>query len=418
MESSAPEPLALPTFPPSPGSGDHRSRDRGPRDNYVLHAALLLLALLTTSLAGAELVGAGQWWPAEGVRQLEWWELSKGLPFGLCFLAFLGTHEMGHYLTARRLGVSASLPYFLPIFLPFLDVNIGSLGAVIRLRERPDSTQKYFDIGIAGPLAGVVVAVGVLVVGFLTLPPVDYLYAIHPSYADLFDGMPSDRQIEGALAGGGPLLAVGDSLLFRFLAWAFADPARLPSRYELYHYPLLFAGYLGLFFTALNLLPVGQLDGGHVVYGLIGRTRAAVVARLTVLALITYGGVGLTQGAGAFWPIAMGFYLLYLAYLLPRVLGTTRWWAVLGAMVAIVLLQAVLEALLEPHGFQLVWLVYSLLLVRVIGLDHPPALIEAPLDARRRLLGWLALVIFVLCFTPEPLYMVVPEATKGVFVLR
>ena len=408
MESAAPEPVHI-----SPPLG------RRPRpDNVLLHAGLFLLALLTTTLAGAELVSLGRWFPFEaGVPQLGWADLWKGLPFAVCFLAFLATHEFGHYFAARHHRVGVSLPYFLPVFVPYMLLNIGSLGAVIRLRDRPDTRQKFFDIGIAGPLAGAVVAILVLIVGFVTLPGPDYLLNLHPEYERFGGGLPSDRQLERLLAGNA-LLAVGDSLLFRFLAWVFAEPALLPSRYELYHYPVVFAGYITLFFTALNLLPVGQLDGGHIVYGLLGRERAAIVSRLTVLVLMAYGGIGLLRASDSLWLVSLGFYLLYLAYLMPQILGSTRWWAVLMGMAAVLLLQLVLAHVLAPRGFQLVWLIYAFMLVRFMGLDHPPALVEAPLDRRRQVLGWLALALFVLCFTPEPMYVVeVLAGDSGAFVL-
>jgi membrane-associated protease RseP (regulator of RpoE activity) len=393
-----------------------------PRDRSALriwlHVGLFALALITCTLSGAELVTGLSWWVGnDEVRQLAWPDLALGLPYAVSFLGFLTAHEFGHYFVARRNGVRSSLPYYIPLYLPFMPFNIGSMGAVIRLHDRPDSTQKYFDIGIAGPLAGVVISVLLLVIGFLTLPDPQYLANIHPDYSQFGGSMPSDGEIERLMAGNANL-AIGDNLLYRFLAWAFANPAYLPGKYEMYHYPLLFAGYITLFFTALNLLPIGQLDGGHVLYGLLGRKRAGLVSRVAVFAMILYGGVGLINPNDKLWAVQLGFYLLYLAYLLPQLLGTSQWWVLLSAMMAVLVLQVALAHVLPDSSGHLMWLIYAFMAIRLIGLDHPPAAIEAPLDRRRQILGWLALVLFVLCFTPEPISYVQIEAPQGVFVQR
>ena len=172
---------------------------------YAIHIGLFLLTLLTTLMVGAELVSStqlfilggksvaiGKSWFAwvytskeialESV-QLSLQDLVKGIPYSFSFLAFLTFHEFGHYFTSVYHKVKCSLPYYIPIYIPFIMLNIGSFGAVIRLKEIPDSTRKYFDIGIAGPLAGFVVSIFLLVYGFSHLPDVDeYVLGIHSEY--------------------------------------------------------------------------------------------------------------------------------------------------------------------------------------------------------------------------------------------
>jgi membrane-associated protease RseP (regulator of RpoE activity) len=378
-----------------------------PRDRYWLHILLFLLTLVTTCMAGAVLITNRHWFDWEGSPDsplLQWTDLAAGLPYALSFLTFLTVHEFGHYFTALYYRVRTSLPYYIPIYLPFAMLNIGSFGAVIRLRQVPSSNLKYFDIGIAGPLAGFVVSFGLLWYGFTHLPPLEYLFQMNPSYPELFGGIPSEEEIIRKYGGG---LAIGTSLLFEFFRNYVADPALLPNRFEIIHYPYLFVGFITLFFTALNLLPIGQLDGGHVTYGLFGRVRAGLISRAFVLMLMLYGGLGLVDLKEEAWFFNLSVYLLYLFFLLGRILG-------LGATVyhrlmaiAIILgLQQSIQLVWPSSEFNFLWLFYAFMAVRVIRLDHPPALVERPLDWRRKALGWLALGIFVISFSPEPLQLV------------
>ncbi|MEM7038137.1 MAG: site-2 protease family protein, partial [Bacteroidota bacterium] len=166
--------------------------------NIPLHIFLFLITVFTTLMAGTELVsGKSFFWGPEAER-LTFGEIGQGWQFSFAFLLFLTVHEFGHYLTAVYHRVKCSLPYYIPVFFPFMPMNIGSFGAVIRIRELPGSRRKYFDIGVAGPLAGFVVAVGLLVYGFATLPPMEeYVLNIHPDYVKVFDGVPTMAQMEG-----------------------------------------------------------------------------------------------------------------------------------------------------------------------------------------------------------------------------
>ena len=371
-------------------------------DRYWLHLLLFGATLITTLMAGAEFLTAGAWLGGlvPGARQLGLADLGQGLPFALAFLAFLSTHEFGHYFAARWHGVRCSLPYYIPVFIPIPGIlNIGSFGAVIRIRERPRSTRQYFDIGIAGPLAGAVISIGLLLQGFLSLPPPEYVLSMNPDYLPEFGGVPSRAEL---LARYGAVPELGNSLLFWLMESTLPDPARMPNHLELFHYPFLFVGYLTLFFTALNLLPIGQLDGGHVSFGLFGARRAALLSRVFILGLIAYGGLGILDFSSPYWPIPVALYALYLFWVLPPLVQRDYPLAIaLGG--GIVGLQLLLQTLLPgPQTPYVLWLLYALLATRVIRPDHPPVAQQQPLSRKRRLLGCLALVLFVLCFSPRP----------------
>lgn len=182
----------------------------------------------------------------------------RGLWYSLTILGILGVHEMGHYVACLRYGVDATRPYFLPAPLPLT----GTLGAFIRIKSRIPNKVALFDIGIAGPLAGFVVAVPALFIG-LMLSRVDRL--------------PEDSS---------QLMELGEPLLFRFAAWVvWGDVA---DGYSINMHPMAFAAWFGLLATALNLFPIAQLDGGHISYAVLGH-------RATVLTLVMVGvAVGLT----------------------------------------------------------------------------------------------------------------------------
>jgi len=236
-----------------------------------------------------------------------------GVSYGVSLIAILLTHEMGHYLMARRHKIPATLPYFLP--MPF--TIFGTFGALIKMDGRWATRKQLFDVGIAGPLAGTVVAIPVSMIGIA-----------------LSEAVP-----EAAVSGG--FLNLGDSILFASLTHLVAGP--LPEGNTLILHPVAFAGWAGLFVTALNLLPIGQLDGGHVVYGLFGPKAS----RISLVTLIAFG---------------------------------------------------LLTVFVSPG-----WLLLVLLLL-YFGYRHPPAREEhEDLDRTRNWLGFATLVLFVLTFTPVPI---------------
>ena len=295
-----------------------------PPQRYWLHALLLLATCFTTLVVGARMQYDFQnnqpafaltddslpFFPLDWVLQQPS-RLLLGLPFASTLMLILLAHEMGHYLYCRYYGVYATLPFFIPA--PTL---IGTLGAFIRIRSPIRSRTALFDIGIAGPIAGFVVATAVLVFAM----PLSKVMA--PLAAD------SDIQL-------------GYPLIFR-LVWFLLSPGHhAPALNQVYFHPTAIAAWVGMFATALNLLPGGQLDGGHIVFATAPRAHK-LVSRLTILALI---------------PMALYF------------------WA----------------------G----WLIWAILL-RISGMRHPVVVEYPGITGVRRWLVVLALVMLVLTLAPAP----------------
>jgi membrane-associated protease RseP (regulator of RpoE activity) len=273
-----------------------------------LQIALFVATFLTTTIAGANLCysrdllilkyGTFPWFGLNENFTLD--DFRLGLNFSIPLLFILSVHEFGHYFTARYHRVKVSLPYYIPLPLFNIIPNFGTFGAVIRLRSRVESNIKHFDIGLAGPLAGFIATLIVLGYGFATLPPPEYIFEFHPDYKVFglayADQVYTEEYLREASRGGGVLMFVlGDNLLFNFMADLIADPARVPNPYEIIHYPFLVVGFIALFFTTLNLLPIGQLDGGHVIYGLFGRKKHSIIATTAFLGLVFYSGLGIAN---------------------------------------------------------------------------------------------------------------------------
>lgn len=402
------------------------------KDRYWLHALLFVLAIITTTLAGAELVTNKRlflsFFGVEG-RAVGWEDVRYGVQYSLAFIGFLTFHEFGHYFAAVYHRVRSSLPYYIPVYIPFF-LNIGSMGAVIRIRQTPQTTAKYFDIGIAGPLAGFVFSLFLLTWGFTHLPEPDYVMQFNPDYMAQFGGPPTEEQLIETHGDTG-LLRIGDSLLFWFFEEFVAEPGREPNHFEIVHYPLLFVGFLTLFFTALNLMPIGQLDGGHVTYGLFGRKRANVISKAAAFVLIIYGGTGilhLPYDTIYYYVIGVSVYLLYLFFVISAVLDDKRVSVLGSAICGVLIVQEGIfygSAWLFDYQWQdpvFLWLVYALLVSRVLGLDHPPARLEHRLDWKRKALGWLAILIFIVSISPAPVESVykrdVPPDEKPKFTVR
>jgi membrane-associated protease RseP (regulator of RpoE activity) len=237
--------------------------------------------------------------------------LAKGIPFSFTLMAILLTHEMGHFLTAKNYGVPATLPYFIPAPpIPFL---IGTFGAFIRMKSPILTKKAILEIGASGPIAGFVVAILAVIIGL--------------------------TQSEVVAETTSATFKLGAPLIFNFLDGLLLD---VPEGSDVLLHPVAFAGWIGLFVTALNLIPIGQLDGGHVVYALLGK-RHTLVSIGMIGALLVMGFIG--------WP---GWYF----------------WAFLTA---------------------------------ILGVRHPPMVDpEVVLEPRQKLIGWLSLAIFALTFTPNP----------------
>ncbi|MBF5041739.1 site-2 protease family protein [Aggregicoccus sp. 17bor-14] len=257
-----------------------------PGDRPLLNLALVVLTLGTTFLTFL-------WW-FFGLWGGEWLQatapqLQEAATFALCTVAILGAHEMGHYVLARVHGVDSSLPYFIP--LPFL--GFGTMGAVIRLRAPIPSRNALVDIGAAGPLAGLAVALPVLFWSFRHAVVVDatHLPVHFPAYGSLLHvGAELFAFVRDWLAGVAPpahtqeVTVFGDPLLL--LAVRHLALGALPAGKDVAMSAPMLAAWFGLLVTLLNLMPVGQLDGGHVAFAVLGRRARAVGKAVALLLLV------------------------------------------------------------------------------------------------------------------------------------
>jgi membrane-associated protease RseP (regulator of RpoE activity) len=270
----------------------------GPRFPISFKTVSIFLILFSATIVTTWIVG-GPWYS-----------------FGLMLI--LGTHEFGHYWACRVNNVNSSLPNFLPIPpIPYF-LNIGTMGAFIMIKEPMPNRKALMEIGASGPIAGFIVAVPVLVIGLLN------------------SQMTLGNSVEE------PQMFFGSSLIL----WAITEVVwginPISTDFTLHLHPLAYAGWLGMFFTALNLLPLGQLDGGHVVYSLFSRKHSLLAARIFFVVLIVLG----FDWAG--------------------------WWVWAG-------------------------------LVLILGLRHPPVLDEAtPLEQKHRAIGYASLLILIFTFVPVP----------------
>jgi membrane-associated protease RseP (regulator of RpoE activity) len=239
--------------------------------------------------------------------------LLSGLPFSLAIMSILFAHEMGHYLTCRYYGISATLPYFIPA-----PTFVGTMGAFIKIRSPIQHRRALLEVGIAGPIAGFILAIPTLVIGL---------------------GLSTFMTVDPKQAG----IGLGEPLIFKFLEWLLGKTP--PPGMDINLHPVGIAAWFGFLATALNLLPVGQLDGGHIAYALFGRFHRKI-----------------SQG--------------FLFFLIP--LGIFYW-----------------------QG----WLLWAAVLM-ILGVRHPVTLDDSvPLSKRHTWLGWFALLMFILCFTPMPFYI-------------
>ncbi|MFQ5427994.1 MAG: site-2 protease family protein [Thermodesulfobacteriota bacterium] len=275
----------------------------------LVPALLFAITLGTTVIAGALYQGADLLHHPR--------ELLLGLPFSISLLLILGTHELGHFIASRRHGITTTWPLFIPA--PPIPPMIGTFGALIKIKSPITTRNALVDIGASGPLAGFVVAVIVTAIGLR---------------ASTIIAVP-----EGAGA-----LGFGSSLIFHGLTYIVLGP--VPDGMDVFLSPVAFAGWIGFFVTAMNLLPLGQLDGGHVIYALLGESQRPISLMLVaVMAVLGYFA----------WP---GWFI----------------WAAL---------------------------------ITIIGLRHPPLMDQSlPMDSRRKLTTMAATLVFVLTFMPTPFYIV------------
>ncbi len=392
---------------------ESRAARKPAKDRYWLHLLLFVLTLVSTIYAGAQWVNRLLYYEGQSqTLSLFFMSVNRawvvdGLRYAIPLLGFLTVHEFGHYFAARYHRVRTSLPYYIPF--PFN--GIGNFGAVISIRQRIPDTRKLFDIGAAGPLAGFVVALGVLLYGFATLPPPEYLLDLpgHEALKEYIRQHGTFPETPPEPADGAVIVVVGQTPLYWLLSQLFVH---VPPMYEMYHYPVLFAGWLGLFFTALNLLPVGQLDGGHILYSLLGERWHRRLARLFVLVLLFSGGMGfLTEVRPALYEMGPWYghsswiilAAIFYGYLYRIYDGNSRLLlpALVGLMGSVVAAWAV-GSMLTQYGYT-PWLIWTLLVVFLVRVEHPPVLRPHSLTSGRRILGYVAIAIFILCFSLRPL---------------
>lgn len=397
-----------PSPPVDPGSfytgyNSEPVQDLSPKTLRV-HILLFILTVATCTERGIAFVGRFE--TATSIWDL----ILDGLLFATLLLLFLATHEFGHYFAAVKHRVRTSLPYFIP--LPGL--FIGTFGAVIRIKEQVSDSRKLFDIGIAGPIAGFIVSFIILMIGFITLPDPEYIHNFpgHDSiraYVDTHGEFPDEPLMEES----GELMVIGKTLLYSWLASFFDD---VPPMWEMYHYPFLFAGWLGLFFTALNMMPVGQLDGGHILYCLIGYKRHRIFARIFFTLLVMLGGVGavpvlyllLEDYETIYATLSLSIWAVVAFAMLHRAMRGDLKWAFGAWVFAVAGVLAILGLIvgLDPTAGFFMWFVWSLFILFLVGIEHPPVYIETPLTPMRKVLGWTSMVIFILCISLSPVYII------------
>lgn len=268
-----------------------------------LHLVLLVLTFASTLFWGALHAGVD--------LLKEPGKIYKGIPFSLTLMLILLSHELSHYFTSKKHGVAATLPYFIPAPI----TPIGTFGAFIKMKSPITTRKALIDIGASGPIAGFCVSLIACVVG------------LH------WSKIVSLSQTNGGLN-------LGDSILFSFLSGIILGAT--PSGLDILLHPVAFAGWIGLFVTSINLIPVGQLDGGHIAYAIMGEKHS----RLSIALILTM-----------------------------LLLGILSW-----------------------EG----WFIWAALLL-ILGLRHPPVIYwEVPLDRNRKIVGWISLVILILTFVPVP----------------
>ncbi len=325
-----------------------------------VHVALFLATVVTTTIIGAIYAGVD---PLKGPC-----EIWRGLPFSLALLVILLSHEMGHYLASRRHGVRATLPYFIPA-----PIGVGTFGAFIKIKEPIRDRRSLLDIGVAGPLAGAVLSAAAIAWGL--------------GHSQIVFTPPK----EGTLV-------LGEPILFKALSWLVVG--RLPENADVMLHPLAFAGWIGLFVTALNLIPIGQLDGGHIVFALVGPWHL-IFSRFAFMALVLLGVWG-----GVPYPSAT-LYLFGIFITAFALLLTAR--ATHARRVMYLALVFSWFAVMAKYNYDPgtgVWLFWSVL-VGFLGFDHPPVYdLHRPLDGWRKVLGLCAMLLLVLTFTPKPFRIV------------
>jgi membrane-associated protease RseP (regulator of RpoE activity) len=281
--------------------------------DYAIHIGLFVACCVTTTIAG-------------------------GPAFAATLMTILTCHELGHYIVARRHGIDVSLPYFIP--LPF--ISLGTLGAVIRMDKPIEDRRKLFDVGAAGPIAGLVVAIPLLVIGL-------WLSPVGPSQA------------------GGDSMIEGNSILYASLKYLVFGQWLPNDSVDVQLHPMALAGWVGLLITMINLMPIGQLDGGHVARAAFGQAHEKWSKRFHIALPI----IGATVATGMFVAARAHDY-------------------------------SVIDALSYAKFGAIPWLVWTLMLGILRGRagEYHPSVGDVPLDPLRRKLAFGMLIVFLLIAMP------------------
>jgi Zn-dependent protease len=282
-----------------------------------INISLLIATIITTSLTGSILhMGYNDLWNIPRIMDVFMPEnlFSGILLFAFPLMSILFIHEMGHYYVSKKHGIATSLPFFIPIPPVMPSFNIGTFGALISSRDPMPNRKALFDVGISGPLAGFIVAVPVTIIGIMYSQPVPLM---EPAAGEII---------------------LGGSILFTYLSTYILNiPLGTPIDLSL----IAFAGWVGLLITSINLLPAGQLDGGHIFRAFLGEKQ--------------------------------------------------KWAGWIAVMIMIF------------TG----WFFFAIIIMFMMGMQHPPPLNDAtPLDVRRKLLFFIAIIILVLCYIPYPIDIV------------
>jgi len=347
------------TVAPHPKQGGRQT------ENPTVNLVLFLLTICTVTF-----VYFFEWSsPGLTAREL----LIESFVFACALISILLTHELGHYLAARYHNIDATLPYFIPA-----PIGIGTFGALIKMKQKIATRNQLLDIGASGPIAGFLVAFAIGIAGI---------------YRSQVTPLPEKG------------IQLGDSLLFKAIIYVVHGTRA--QGMDLTINPLILAAWFGFFVTSLNLIPASQLDGGHIIYSIIGK-KHRIISRMVFVSCITWGVWGDIAAAGIYavpTAVLLTGFAIYLSFIKkPRKLFGRLLMALIAAHLAIILN-------LDFYPQTLMWLFWAGLIFVFFKLDHPPVIEDVmtqfddkkpELDMRRKIVGVACIIIFLLTFLPMP----------------
>jgi len=302
--------------------------------------------------------------------------INLGLEYALLLMIFLSAHEFGHYFAAKYHKIDTTLPYYIPFPpTPLFPISFGTMGAVIRIKQQIPNKKALFDIGVAGPIAGFIVCLAYLIYGSMTLPGIEYLYNIHPNYVQ-----------EGLEVNG---LYFGDNLLFYITKLLINKDTFYPPYNEIYHYPFLNVAWFGMFVTSLNMLPLGQLDGGHITYAMFGNLQHKIGKVFWWFILIL--------GIGSTFKLFENVLINYNIELI-NIISLNFYNSLLNFINSII------------RNFPYIvngwngWFLWAIITKFFIKIPHPVIEDEESIGKMRLFIGLISLIILVLCFSYNGLY--------------